>query len=218
MSRIAIGLVLAVLVAWVTRQLGDDGHAGWAGNVHTVAQIFGDLFVGALKAVAPVLVFVLVMAAISQHRQGTSTNMRPVLVLYLLGTFAAALVAVTASFLFPSTLTLSGVEISQEAAPGGIGTVLRDLLMKLVSNPIQALANANYIGILAWALVLGASFRHAGDKTRAVLDDTAEAVSKVVRFVIGFAPLGIFGLLLGTLLTDDGFSRILQYLQLRWYW
>lgn len=91
-SRIAIGLVLAVLVAWVTRQLGDDGHAGWAGNVHTVAQIFGDLFVGALKAVAPVLVFVLVMAAISQHRQGTSTNMRPVLVLYLLGTFAAALV------------------------------------------------------------------------------------------------------------------------------
>lgn len=120
----------------------------------------------------------------------------------------------TASFLFPSTLTLSGVEISQEAAPGGIGTVLRDLLMKLVSNPIQALANANYIGILAWALVLGASFRHAGDKTRAVLDDTAEAVSKVVRFVIGFAPLGIFGLLLGTLLTDDGFSRILQYLQL----
>lgn len=173
-----------------------------------------DLFVGALKAVAPVLVFALVMAAIAQHQRGTETNIRPILILYMLGTFAAALVAVSLSFLFPSELVLKGVQKANEVAPGGITAVLKDLLMKLVTNPVQALANANYIGILAWGLVLGLAFRHASDHTRALLNEVAEAVSKVVRFVISFAPAGIFGLLLVTLLSPDGFSQLQGYLHL----
>ena len=127
---------------------------------------------------------------------------------------AAALVAVAASFMFPSNLSLEGVKHATEVAPGGIGMVLKDVLMKLVSNPIKALLEANYIGILGWGVLLGLSFRHASEHTRTMLNDAAEAVSKVVRFVIGFAPLGILGLLLSTLLSPDGFAKLQQYLHL----
>ena len=160
-TRIVIGLVLAVVVALVTRHFGGGAEgwdaviertgalpAGWPSDVMAGAQLLGDLFVGALKAVAPVLLLVLVMAAIAQHEHGTETNIRPILVLYLVGTFAAALVAVAASFMFPSNLSLEGVKHATEVAPGGIGMVLKDVLMKLVSNPIKALLEANYIGIL----------------------------------------------------------------------
>ena len=176
-GRIAIGLAAAVCVALLTRWLGGGtegweaavartGHVpeGWPAWVLSTGELLGDLFVGALKAVAPVLVFALVMAAIAQHQRGTETNIRPVLVLYLLGTFAAALVAVTLSFLFPSELVLKGVQKANEVAPGGITAVLRDLLMKLVTNPVQALANANYIGILAWC----SGWRSAMPATRCV--------------------------------------------------
>ena len=204
-TRIVIGLVLAVVVALVTRHFGGGAEgwdaviertgalpAGWPSDVMAGAQLLGDLFVGALKAVAPVLVLVLVMAAIAQHEHGTETNIRPILVLYLVGTFAAALVAVAASFMFPSNLSLEGVKHATEVAPGGIGMVLKDVLMKLVSNPIKALLEANYIGILGWGVLLGLS----------------------VRCVIGFAPLGILGLLLSTLLSPDGFAKLQQYLHL----
>ncbi|EGY52633.1 serine/threonine transporter SstT [Neisseria shayeganii] len=205
--QIVIGLILGVLVGWLSRDTGMGGAVGELG------QILGGLFVGALKAVAPILIFVLVTAAISQSRSGTATNMRPILLLYLFGTFAAALVAVSASFAFPSTLTLSGVEAATREAPGGIGEVMRNLLMKLVSNPIQALADANYIGILAWALVLGAALRQAGERTRELIADLAAAVSTVVRWVIRFAPLGIFGLVLTTIIVE-GFSGIGRYVHL----
>lgn len=205
--QIVIGLILGVLVGWLSRGTGMGGAVGELG------QILGGLFVGALKAVAPILIFVLVTAAISQSRSGTATNMRPILLLYLFGTFAAALVAVSASFAFPSTLTLSGVEAATREAPGGIGEVMRNLLMKLVSNPIQALADANYIGILAWALVLGAALRQAGERTRELIADLAAAISTVVRWVIRFAPLGIFGLVLTTIIVE-GFSGIGRYVHL----
>lgn len=205
--QIVIGLILGVLVGWLSRGTGMGGAVGELG------QILGGLFVGALKAVAPILIFVLVTAAISQSRSGTATNMRPILLLYLFGTFAAALVAVSASFAFPSTLTLSGVEAATREAPGGIGEVMHNLLMKLVSNPIQALADANYIGILAWALVLGAALRQAGERTRELIADLAAAVSTVVRWVIRFAPLGIFGLVLTTIIVE-GFSGIGRYVHL----
>ena len=211
-TRIVIGLVLAVVVALVTRHFG-GGAEGW----DAVIERTGALPTGwpsDLKAVAPVLVLVLVMAAIAQHEHGTETNIRPILVLYLVGTFAAALVAVAASFMFPSNLSLEGVKHATEVAPGGIGMVLKDVLMKLVSNPIKALLEANYIGILGWGVLLGLSFRHASEHTRTMLNDAAEAVSKVVRFVIGFAPLGILGLLLSTLLSPDGFAKLQQYLHL----
>ena len=206
-TQIAIGLVLGILVGVLVR------NTTAAGAVVEIGAILGSLFVGALKAVAPILVFALVTAAISQHRSGNPTNIRPILVLYLVGTFAAAVVAVGASFLFPSQLLLSGVEAASNEAPTGIGEVMRHLLMNLVSNPIQALANANYIGILAWALVLGTAFRQASEQTRTLINDVAEAISKVVRGVIRFAPLGIFGLVLVTIV-KEGFDKLGFYLHL----
>ena len=206
-TQIAIGLVLGILVGVLVR------NTAAAGAVVEIGAILGSLFVGALKAVAPILVFALVISAISQHRSGNPTNIRPILVLYLVGTFAAAVVAVGASFLFPSQLLLSGVEAASNEAPTGIGEVMRHLLMNLVSNPIQALANANYIGILAWALVLGTAFRQASEHTRTLINDVAEAISKVVRGVIRFAPLGIFGLVLVTIV-KEGFDKLGFYLHL----
>lgn len=206
-TQIAIGLVLGILVGVLVR------NTAAAGAVVEIGAILGSLFVGALKAVAPILVFALVTAAISQHRSGNPTNIRPILVLYLVGTFAAAVVAVGASFMFPSQLLLSGVEAASNEAPTGIGEVMRHLLMNLVSNPIQALANANYIGILAWALVLGTAFRQASEQTRTLINDVAEAISKVVRGVIRFAPLGIFGLVLVTIV-KEGFDKLGFYLHL----
>ena len=206
-TQIAIGLVLGILVGVLVR------NTAAAGAVVEIGAILGSLFVGALKAVAPILVFALVTAAISQHRSGNPTNIRPILVLYLVGTFAAAVVAVGASFLFPSQLLLSGVEAASNEAPTGISEVMRHLLMNLVSNPIQALADANYIGILAWALVLGTAFRQASEHTRTLINDVAEAISKVVRGVIRFAPLGIFGLVLLTIV-KEGFDKLGFYLHL----
>ena len=206
-TQIAIGLVLGILVGVLVR------NTAAAGAVVEIGAILGSLFVGALKAVAPILVFALVTSAISQHRSGNPTNIRPILVLYLVGTFAAAVVAVGASFMFPSQLLLSGVEAASNEAPTGIGEVMRHLLMNLVSNPIQALANANYIGILAWALVLGTAFRQASEQTRTLINDVAEAISKVVRGVIRFAPLGIFGLVLVTIV-KEGFDKLGFYLHL----
>ena len=206
-TQIAIGLVLGIWVGVLVR------NTAAAGAVVEIGAILGSLFVGALKAVAPILVFALVTAAISQHRSGNPTNIRPILVLYLVGTFAAAVVAVGASFLFPSQLLLSGVEAASNEAPTGIGEVMRHLLMNLVSNPIQALADANYIGILAWALVLGTAFRQASEHTRTLINDVAEAISKVVRGVIRFAPLGIFGLVLVTIV-KEGFDKLGFYLHL----
>ncbi|WP_225747685.1 serine/threonine transporter SstT [Eikenella sp. Marseille-P7795] len=206
-TQIVIGILLGILLAAAVR------HSSAAGPVVELGAILGSLFVDALKAVAPILVFALVVAAISQHRSGNPTNIRPILVLYLVGTFAAALVAVSASFLFPSQLLLSGVEAASNEAPAGIGEVMRHLLMNLVSNPIQALANANYIGILAWALVLGTAFRHASERTREMVNDVAQALSQVVRWVIRFAPVGIFGLVLVTII-KEGFDKLEFYLHL----
>ena len=207
--QIITGLILGSIIG----QIAHSAQSGFMNSVIGITGIFGSLFVGALKAVAPILVFALVTSAISQHRSGNPTNIRPILVLYLVGTFAAAVVAVGASFLFPSQLLLSGVEAASNEAPTGIGEVMRHLLMNLVSNPIQALANANYIGILAWALVLGTAFRQASEQTRTLINDVAEAISKVVRGVIRFAPLGIFGLVLVTIV-KEGFDKLGFYLHL----
>lgn len=207
-GQIIVGLVLAVVIGALTRQ------TAMAEYVAPVGMILGDLFVGALKAVAPVLVFLLVMSAVSQPRQGVQGNIRPILLMYLAGTFVGALVAVSASFLFPSTLDLSGIEAMKDPAPGNIGEVLRGVLMNLVANPIEALAKANYIGILAWAVVLGVAFRHAGEQTRTMIHDGANAVVKVISWVIRFAPAGIFGLLLTTIMSEKGFAGIMTYLHL----
>ncbi|WP_347290715.1 cation:dicarboxylase symporter family transporter, partial [Kluyvera georgiana] len=151
-KQILVGLILGIILAVVSKPAA------------IAAGLLGTLFVGALKAVAPVLVLMLVMASIANHQQGQKTNIRPILFLYLLGTFAAALTAVLFSFLFPSTLHLSAAA-EDIAPPSGIVEVLRGLLMSMVSNPVNALLNANYIGILVWAVGLGFALRHGNETT-----------------------------------------------------
>lgn len=159
--------------------------------------ILGTLFISALKAVAPVLVFILVIAAISNHKPGEATHMRPVLFLYLVGTLAASIVGVTASLWFPSTLVLQAPADASNA-PMHIQDVLLALLMNVVDNPVHALTNANYIGILAWALGFGMAMRHASAGTRTVMHDLSAGITVIIQVVIRFAPLGIFGLVAGT--------------------
>ncbi len=199
-GQICIGLVLGIALAVVS-------PAG-AQSV----EILGTLFITALKAVAPVLVLVLVMASIASHKQGQKINIRPILWLYLLGTFGAAVIGVGASFLFPSTLVLTG-SISDIAPTTGILNVLKVLLMSMVDNPFNAVVNANYIGILVWAVGLGIALRHASDHTKAILHDVSNAVAAIVRVVIRFAPIGIFGLIASTMATA-GFDALLGYAHL----
>ena len=199
-TQIVIGLIAGILLAWL------------APSAALSVAFIGKLFVSALKAVAPILVFVLVMASIANHKHGQETHIRPILVLYLFGTFAAAVVAVVASMLFPSNLVLSTQDIAV-SAPGGIGEVLQSLLLSVVDNPVNALMNANFIGILAWAIGMGIAIRHAGEPTRTVLNDLSNGVTLIVRVVIRFAPLGIFGLVASTL-ASSGFNALLGYLHL----
>ncbi len=176
----------------------------------TIVTLFGDLFVGALKGVAPVLVFVLVISALANHKKGAKTNMKRIVCLYLIGTFAAALVAVIASFLFPLTMTLGEAAVTDNVAPEGVGTVILNLLMGIVQNPIESISTANYIGILAWAVVFGLALKGSSDNTKSVLANIAEAVSQAVRWVISFAPFGIMGLVFGTVSTN-GLSIFTEY-------
>ena len=192
-AGLVIGIILAVTIPDIAKPI----------------TIFGALFVGALKAIAPILVFFLVASAISQHKKGQQTNMKSVIVLYLLGPFLEALVAVVASFLFPVTLTLgSGVE--DVTAPGGVVEVLKALLLNVVDNPIKALFNANYIGILSWALMLGFTLKNAAASTKLMLSNVSDALTEMVRIVIAFAPLGIMGLVFEVIATS-GIGVLLGY-------
>lgn len=199
-TQIVIGLIAGILLALLLPDVAQS--TGFIGKV----------FVSALKAVAPILVFVLVMASIASHKHGQESHIRPILFLYLLGTFAAAVVAVIASTLFPSTLVLATHDVAV-SAPGGIGEVLQSLLLSVVDNPVSALMNANFIGILAWAIGMGIAIRHASETTRTVLADLSNGVTLIVRMVIRFAPLGIFGLVASTLATS-GFGALLGYAHL----
>ncbi|MFV3416258.1 serine/threonine transporter SstT [Pseudomonas nitroreducens] len=199
--RIFIGMLLGIALALV-----------WPEAARAVS-LLGNLFISALKAVAPVLVLVLVMSSIANHKQGQRTHIRPILLLYLLGTFAAALVAVAASFAFPSTLVLKAAATADATPPGGIGEVLNTLLFSIATNPVKALLEANFIGILGWAVGLGIALRYARPATREMVEDLANGVTLIVRVVIAFAPLGIFGLVASTL-AESGFDALLGYVRL----
>ncbi|NLK37920.1 MAG: serine/threonine transporter SstT [Epulopiscium sp.] len=197
-KRILIGMVIGVLLA------------RFVPDVAKPIGIFGTLFVSALKGVAPMLVFFLVMSAISQHKSGQKTNMKSVIVLYLVGTFAAGLIGVVASFMIPVSLTLTDVGAGDITPPGGVVEVLRGLLLNIVDNPVKALFNANYIGILAWAVVLGIALKNVQDSTKTMIVNFSDALSQVVRWVISFAPLGIMGLVFDTVATS-GIDALLGY-------
>ncbi|CRC48899.1 TPA: serine/threonine transporter SstT [Streptococcus pneumoniae] len=171
--------------------------------------LLGDLFVGGLKAVAPILVFALVANALSQHQKGQDSNMKTVVFLYILGTFAAALVAVVASFIVPIEITLNSAN-TEIAPPDGIGQVLSNLLLKLVDNPVNALITANYIGILSWAVVFGIAMREASKNSKELLKTIADVTSKIVEWIINLAPFGILGLVFKTI-SDKGIGSPANY-------
>ncbi|PIW60729.1 serine/threonine transporter SstT [Shewanella sp. CG12_big_fil_rev_8_21_14_0_65_47_15] len=209
LAKLANGsLVLQILVGIVAGIILASFSQDWAKQV----AFLGSLFVGALKAIAPILVFILVASSIANQKKNTQTNMRPIVVLYLLGTFAAALTAVILSSIFPTNLVLvAGVEGT--SPPQGIGEVINTLLFKLVDNPVNALMTGNYIGILAWGVGLGLALHHASDSTKQVFADVSHGISQMVRFIIRLAPIGIFGLVAATF-AETGFAAIAGYAQL----
>ena len=195
-KRILIGMLLGASLGLLFPSLSGIG-------------ILGDLFVGGLKAIAPVLVFTLVANALSQHQKGQDTNMKTVIFLYLLDTFAAALLAVLASFLFPVQITLSSAS-TEIAPPDGIGQVLSNLLLNLVDNPLNAVVKANYIGILSWAVVFGLAMREASKNSKELLKTMAGVTSKIVEWIINLAPFGIMGLVFKTI-SDKGITSLANY-------
>lgn len=199
--QIVIGLVAGIVLSML-----------WPAGAKAVG-LLGTVFISALKAVAPILVLVLVAASIANHRQGQKTHIRMILLLYVIGTLIAALVGVAASFLFPGTLQLTAAADAGLSAPGGIGEVLKTLLMQIVDNPVHALLNANYIGLLAWAVGLGLALRHASAATRTLLGELADAITWLVRMVIKLAPLGVFGIV-ASLLAESGLGALTDYLHL----
>ena len=201
-KQIAVGLIIGILIAI------------FAPPAIPAVKIFGDLFVKALKGVAPVLVFFLVMNAMAQKKEGTNDNMKPVIMLYVIGTFFAALVGVAMSFLFPTTLHLQVAADAKLAPPSGIVEVLHNVILSVVDNPVNALLNANYIGILTWAVILGLALKSsAGGTTKGTLNDIAQSITKVVTWVIHFAPLGIMGLVADSVGTA-GVDALLSYIKL----
>ena len=199
-KQIVIALILGSLTAYFMPGLAVD------------MGFLGTLFVSALKAVAPVLVFVLGGAAIANQDVNADSHIKPILFIYLVGTFAAAATAVAASFLFPVSIQLA-TEGAKAAAPGGIAEVLKNLFLSVVDNPVHALLNANYIGILAWGVGLGIAMKKASNRTRETLNDLADGVEFIVHVVIRFAPLGIYGLVSNTFATE-GFGALVGYAQL----
>ena len=171
--------------------------------------LLGDLFVGGLKAIAPILVFALVANALSKHQKGQDSNMKTVIFLYLVGTFAAALVAVFASFIVPVEITLNSAN-TEVTPPDGIGQVLSNLLLKLVDNPVNALVTANYIGILSWAVIFGIAMREASKNSKELLNTIADVTSKIVEWIINLAPFGILGLVFKTI-SDKGIGSLANY-------
>ena len=195
-KRISLGIICGALLAVLFPQASAIG-------------LLGEIFVGGLKAIAPLLVFALVANALSQQKKGEKSNMKTVIMLYLLGTFAAALVAVLIGFVFPLEIDLADAKQSL-SPPDGIGQVLSNLLLKLVDNPLNALISANYIGVLSWAVVFGIAMREASHHSKDLLRTSAEVTSKIVEWIINLAPFGILGLVYTTI-SGKGFQALQSY-------
>jgi serine/threonine transporter len=194
-KRIICGLIIGVILAVIIPNI-------------SVISLLGTVFVAALKAVAPILVFFLVIAALC--KASTHGAMKHVILLYAISTFVAALVAVIACTIFPITLTLTGVEGSTKSSPSSIGDVLYTLVMSVVANPVDALTNANFLGILVWAALIGIALRAASDHTKTMFSNISDAVSQIVRWVISFAPFGVCGLVYNAVSTS-GLSIFTEY-------
>ena len=187
--RILIGMIIGASIGMIYKSA-------------VVIPLFGTLFVGALKAIAPILVFVLVVSALAQGSEKMDSKFGTVIALYMLSTLLAAVVAVVGSFILPQDMVFAE-EYVAESVPQGVGEVLISVLTKMVANPIDAMINANYIGILLWAVILGLALKRiASDETRRMLQDASDAVSQAVRWIINLAPFGIMGLVYSTVSTN----------------
>lgn len=200
--RIAIGLVIGAILGITIPQF-------------TIISWFGTIFVGALRAVAPILVFVLVMSALANSKGGAGANMKTVVVLYIASTLTAAFVATFGSFFFPQTMELTTA--ASNSAPEGIGEVIKNLLSNMVANPVTSIVEGNYIGILTWAVIFGVALKKATDGTKQFLKDASEAVNQAVYWVINLAPFGIMGLVFDTVSQNGlevfaGYGKLLALL------
>ena len=194
--RILIGLIIGAILGLIVPQAAAIG-------------ILGDIFVGALKAIAPLLVFFLVISSLSNATNSHGGVIRTVIILYMFSTFLAAFIAVIASRLFPVEMVLVDA-VTDTAAPQGVVEVLKNLLLNVVSNPVSSIANANYVGILAWAVLIGLAFKAANDATKKVLNDISNALSQVVSWIINLAPFGILGLVFTTV-SQNGMDIFTSY-------
>ena len=195
--RIAMGIVAGIGLALISPAAAKS------------AGLLGTLFVQALKAVAPILVLVLVASALANQRPGHHAHLRPIVILYLIGTFSAAFLAVVMSTVFPTTLTLVVSDVAM-SPPQGIGEVLNNLLFKIVDNPVSAVMNGNFIGILVWGVAIGLAMKQASDASREMLHDLSHAITLIVKVVIRLAPIGIFGLV-AVNLAEFGFAELQRY-------
>lgn len=200
--KIACGLVLGILLSLLTI---------YANVNMSFLGVLGDIFVGALKGIAPVLVFILIMSAIGNANGKIGKRFGVVIALYMVTTLLAAIIAVVACFIFPVSVTLEGVEAAEGTATNSLGEVFKTLLMNLVQNPISAIIGGNYLGILFWSIIAGILMRKfSSDATKSVVKDLANIVSEAVRFIVGFAPFGILGIVYSTV-TAQGFTVFLDY-------
>jgi len=198
--QIAIGIVLAVLLSFIAPEsLG-------------VAAIFGQLFVQSLKAVAPILVLFLVITALSKQDNFGDSKIKPIITLYIIGTFFAALLAVVMSKLFPTNLQLNASDFVMQA-PKGIGEVMQNLLQKIVDNPVSAIMNSNFIGILLWGVLIGVGVRNSSSSTKENFQDITKILTDIVKLVIKLAPIGIFGLVSSSL-AESGLVVLGSYIRL----
>ena len=201
-TRILIAIILGFLVAYLFPSSAE------------YFNIFGELFIKALKSVAPILVFVLVLASIANFKVGHGAgNIKPILGLYAIGMILAAISAIIISSIFPSTLVFTHATDVTLQPPGSVAEVLKNLLLSFITNPISALHEANFIGILAWAVGLGIALRHGSDSTKQVITDVANAINSIIHIVIAFAPVGIFGLVVATF-AQAGAETLKNYAQL----
>lgn len=195
--QIMIGLAIGISVALINPSVGKD------------LSLLGIIFVGALKGIAPLLVFFLVIAAVCRHRANQKTGMKKIILMYMIGMFLSALIAVFASYLFPATLHL--VTAAEDAkAPQGIAEVLITLLRNIVDNPLHAIMTGNYIGILGWAVVIGFALRHATEEVKNLFVGISDAITMVVQWVIRLAPFGIMGLVAESISTS-GIEALVEY-------
>ena len=197
-KRIICGLIIGLILGLVVPQA-------------SVISILGTMFVGALKGIAPLLVFFLVMSALCHMKTGQKTNLKFIIVLYMVGNLVSAFVAVIACRLFPVTLTFTDSASSTDITPpSGIAEVLTNLLTNLVKNPVDSLVNANYIGILFWAVIFGITLKHANQGTKDALENISDATATAVQWIISCAPFGIMGLIFSTI-SEQGLDALLSY-------